>query len=162
VTDDLKELVRRHKAKDGLLGVEILRMVDALIEEVERLRAELERANRPHRVFMLAATEEDPFNKIECDIIDVSHSEHIIVIEQPKWMEILMQLKDCQDSRDVAKAEVERLRKALESIARHPHNAYQNDKVGCDDSLSYSTGVTDGHRCAAKVARKALGEDMDE
>ena len=44
------------------------------------------------------------------------------------------------------------MRKALESIANHPHNAYYD----LGEQGMYSIGVTDGHRCAAKIARAAL------
>ena len=55
--------------------------------------------------------------------------------------------------REVAdlRAQVERLRKALEKIACHAHCIYSNN-----ESSQYGIGVTDGHRCAATIAREAL------
>lgn len=49
-----------------------------------------------------------------------------------------------------------RLREALEKIADHPHNSYAANGEGM-----YGTGVTDGHRCAAKIAETALRSDSD-
>ena len=49
-----------------------------------------------------------------------------------------------------AYAQVLALREALEGIAHHPHNGARG--VG-----QYGIGVQDGHRCAARIARKALG-----
>jgi len=48
-------------------------------------------------------------------------------------------------------AEVNRLRAALCDIAYSGHCIYQS---GSDQ---YAIGVADGHRCAAKEAKKALG-----
>lgn len=42
---------------------------------------------------------------------------------------------------------------ALEEIANHPHNVYRNTE---------SVDVTDGHRCAAKIAKAALKVHHDE
>lgn len=66
----------------------------------------------------------------------------------------------------------ERLEATLRAIAMSPHCSY--DTVGheatsivgqtcesCGDS-QYSIGVVDGHRCAAKMARRALGEVVPE
>lgn len=40
---------------------------------------------------------------------------------------------------------------ALHLIANHPHNSYDANKGD-----SYGIGVTDGHRCAAEIARTLL------
>lgn len=42
------------------------------------------------------------------------------------------------------------LRSALEKIANSPHCSYENNPG------QYGTGVADGHRCAANMARAAL------
>lgn len=50
-------------------------------------------------------------------------------------------------------------RQALLDVAKHPHNTYPGDSLtdGGAYASGYRTGVTDGHRCAANVARIALG-----
>ena len=48
--------------------------------------------------------------------------------------------------------EIARLRAALLSIANHPHCSYP----WLEDDRSYRTGVADGHRCAAEIARAEL------
>jgi hypothetical protein len=48
-----------------------------------------------------------------------------------------------------------RLREALERIANDPHCDYDYSHTP-GANLSYATGVTDGHRCAANKARAAL------
>lgn len=53
--------------------------------------------------------------------------------------------------RDELRATVERYREALEEIRDHPWNEYRNPH-----DHPYSTGVTDGHRCCTKIARRAL------
>lgn len=45
---------------------------------------------------------------------------------------------------------------ALKEIAEHPHCSYANA------SGEYGRGAVDGHRCAAKIARKALKVGWDE
>jgi hypothetical protein len=45
---------------------------------------------------------------------------------------------------------------ALESIANSPHCSY--DSYHGAEGLSYATGVADGHRCAANMARAALAD----
>jgi len=55
---------------------------------------------------------------------------------------------------EAAEAEVVKLRDVLELIANHPHNAYYSDNSVAEGN--YSIGVTDGHRCAAKIAESAL------
>ncbi len=57
------------------------------------------------------------------------------------------------------KKQVEQLRAALRSIADHPHNSYETRSAS---DLQYSTGVTDGHRCAAQIARDALAATEPE
>jgi len=56
-------------------------------------------------------------------------------------------------AREVIKVRQEntRLREALERIAHHAHCSYEGSGAG-----DYGVGVTDGHRCAAMVARAAL------
>ena len=65
--------------------------------------------------------------------------------------------RTCWRDKVEAVDEIVRLRKALFSIAMHPHNRYDHEDSEQHD-LQYSTGVTDGHRCAATLARAALGE----
>jgi plasmid stabilization system protein ParE len=55
--------------------------------------------------------------------------------------------------RDAAKAEVKRLRNTLHQIATHPHMSYEHPENG---GGAYGRGCTDGHRCAANVARAVL------
>lgn len=55
-------------------------------------------------------------------------------------------------------AEVERLQKGLKGIVNDPHCSYEN-VVSSD--RAYSTGVVDGHRCAANKARRTLNPDAD-
>lgn len=55
-----------------------------------------------------------------------------------------------------AKREIERLREALEEIAAQ-HQSYESNPGG-----QYGIGVTDGHRCAAKIANAALAADRKE
>lgn len=50
-----------------------------------------------------------------------------------------------------AQGEVARLRAALLEIATSPHCQYS------EDTNSYGIGAADGHRCAAKTAKRALG-----
>ena len=45
---------------------------------------------------------------------------------------------------------VKELENALEEIASSPHCSYENNPG------EYGTGVADGHRCAANMARQAL------
>lgn len=52
---------------------------------------------------------------------------------------------------DIAKKIVAQLEVALNEIAEHDHCDYSSTEIG-----EYGRGVTDGHRCAAKIARKAL------
>lgn len=40
---------------------------------------------------------------------------------------------------------------ALRAIQDHPHNRYE-----ANSASDYGRGVTDGHRCAAEIAREAL------
>lgn len=47
------------------------------------------------------------------------------------------------------------LRAALEAIRDSPHCSYESYHGG-NTGLSYATGVVDGHRCAANIARDAL------
>lgn len=54
-----------------------------------------------------------------------------------------------------ALAEVRRLRGALEEIAT-AHQSYHEGPALDASSGTYDTGVVDGHRCAAKIARRAL------
>lgn len=56
-----------------------------------------------------------------------------------------------------AKTEVANHRAALTAIAHHEHCNYYYDGAKAGE---YGTGVTDGHRCAAVIARKALGEEV--
>ena len=46
---------------------------------------------------------------------------------------------------------------ALEQIAQHPHSTYDFQPPNHSSGRQYEIGVTDGHRCAAQVAWKALG-----
>lgn len=57
----------------------------------------------------------------------------------------------CMDRLCRAYREIVRLRDALREIAEHAHNAYDTNGEG-----QYGIGVTDGHRCAASIARAAL------
>jgi len=68
-------------------------------------------------------------------------------------------------------AEVDRLNAALTRIADHPHQAYDcagsshaNASTSVDPDTAtagrmYEVGAVDGHRCAAEVARTALGRN---
>lgn len=58
----------------------------------------------------------------------------------------------CATAFDAARYEA-----ALEAIANHPHNAYDFQPPNHSSGRQYEIGVTDGHRCAARIARKALG-----
>ena len=49
--------------------------------------------------------------------------------------------------------EIERLRAALRVISESPHQQYDQNSADM-----YGIGVTDGHRCAAVLARAALPE----
>lgn len=52
-------------------------------------------------------------------------------------------------------AEVRRLRGALEDIADSPHQQYAS-------ATPIGIGIADGHRCAANMARHALGREEEE
>lgn len=56
----------------------------------------------------------------------------------------------------VLRDRVAHLERALGEIAHSPHCMYEANASGM-----YGIGVTDGHRYAAKVARKALGDRVD-
>jgi hypothetical protein len=61
---------------------------------------------------------------------------------------------------EVTKA-VAPLRAALEEIAEHPHQDSQHDRpFASAEAMSYGSGVVDGHRCAAEIARRALGRSV--
>jgi hypothetical protein len=49
--------------------------------------------------------------------------------------------------------EVEDLKNGMKAIAFHEHNTYSVRSI---EDEQYSIGVTDGHRCAAKIARDVL------
>lgn len=51
---------------------------------------------------------------------------------------------------------VEELESALRKIAEHPHCTTDNPHDEGTSARLYQTGVQDGHRCAAEIARKAL------
>ena len=53
---------------------------------------------------------------------------------------------------------LERMRDALVGIANHPHCQYGFAPPSPETEVRYSTGVTDGHRCAAEVAKATLEE----
>lgn len=53
----------------------------------------------------------------------------------------------------------ERCAEALTEIANHPHNDYQHPANKSDDT--YGIGTADGHRCAAMIARRALGLEKE-
>jgi hypothetical protein len=56
-----------------------------------------------------------------------------------------------------AAREVERLRSALYEIANDPHCTSDPHRPYTSDyDMAYSSGVADGHRCAAGKARAAL------
>jgi chromosome segregation ATPase len=54
------------------------------------------------------------------------------------------------------RAKVEELKSALEQIGNHWACQYDHANFNRADSTEYRTGVTDGHRCAAEIARAAL------
>lgn len=59
--------------------------------------------------------------------------------------------------RDEARRRVAELEAVLRSIAEHPHCSYESQPTGAASAdRQYAIGVTDGHRCAAEVARIAL------
>lgn len=71
---------------------------------------------------------------------------------------------DAADQLSDALDEVERLRAALESIAKDPHQAYGEHggyHATSDFQSQYNLGCADGHRCVASAARRALGWAVD-
>lgn len=62
-----------------------------------------------------------------------------------------------RDAVRAERAENGRLREALQQIAHSKHSSYDNGYGG-----QYGIGVADGHRCAAKAARLALGETVHD
>ena len=70
----------------------------------------------------------------------------------------------CQSQLATAIRERDEARTALKEIAEHPHCQYgqhECDKSSESDRL-YAVGASDGHRCAAETARKALGKGSDD
>jgi hypothetical protein len=61
---------------------------------------------------------------------------------------------------DLYEAEIASLENALREIATHPHCSYYDPDTGHAPwpDRQYQIGYVDGHRCAAEVARRALGE----
>jgi hypothetical protein len=68
-----------------------------------------------------------------------------------------------EGERDGLLAKVERLREVLEKIRDHRHCSYDRpDPVeAARNRREYDIGVTDGHRCAATIARVALKGEHD-
>lgn len=68
----------------------------------------------------------------------------------------------CKDLARYALAQSERAEKAEAALRRikMEHQSY-DDPANRSDNLSYATGVTDGHRCAAKIARAYFGEPTE-
>ena len=64
----------------------------------------------------------------------------IATVELEEWAEETYQLRK----------RIKELEAALRGIANSPHCSYENNPG------EYGTGVADGHRCAANMARKAL------
>jgi hypothetical protein len=56
---------------------------------------------------------------------------------------------------DSNKAKIEKLEAALAEIANHPHCSYDHPS-NQGGSIGYGTGIVDGHRCAAAIARAAI------
>ena len=52
----------------------------------------------------------------------------------------------------------DRYEEALRKIAYHPHCEYDHPSNGTGQ---YAIGVADGHRCAADIAREALGVERE-
>ena len=65
-------------------------------------------------------------------------------------IELEAALADAEESQQILGQELFNARAALEGIANSPHCSYENNPG------EYGTGVADGHRCAANMARKAL------
>jgi hypothetical protein len=59
---------------------------------------------------------------------------------------------------DLYEAEIASLENALREIATHPHCSYDDPGITNQPGRQYQIGCVDGHRCAAEVARRALGE----
>lgn len=57
---------------------------------------------------------------------------------------------------DALQARVDALEAALREIAEHPHCQYATNEAKHVPRY-YNIGVADGHRCAANIARVALG-----
>jgi hypothetical protein len=53
------------------------------------------------------------------------------------------------------KAKIEKLEAAVAEIANHPHCSYDHPS-NQGGSIGYGTGIVDGHRCAATIARAAI------
>lgn len=59
------------------------------------------------------------------------------------------------DKIEAQAAEIARLRAALESIANNKYCDYY-EAAKTDSDRMYTTGIADGHRFAAQIAREAL------
>lgn len=68
-----------------------------------------------------------------------------------RWDGVVVSL----DEVEALEGRLKAARDALEQIANDPHTRYERF-VGRD--IEYSTGVADGHRCAANRATKALAQ----
>ncbi len=64
---------------------------------------------------------------------------------------------DAEHLTRTAQAEVVELRRQLERIANHPHCSYDSyEGHAAHLDRQYEIGASDGHRCAAEIARAAL------
>lgn len=89
-----------------------------------------------------------------------------VVISREEVRRIFDLTHDAANELARLRAENERLtrerdeaRGALDWIARHPHCDYDHPSNG---GGQYGTGIADGHRCAANIARRALTPEPEE
>ena len=52
-----------------------------MAEHSRRLERELAATNKPWRVRIIMPTSDDPFNSVECSVVDVGHSDRVLKVE---------------------------------------------------------------------------------
>jgi chromosome segregation ATPase len=152
----------RHEAFSNRLALLLADYTDGddtqenlIAEAVDRLRRELKQAERERDEAV-----KDKDHAINCFAIE----EKVSLEQRARAEQAERQLKTVQDANDVinadletAEARAERLEAVLREIRDSSHQSYQSTVHG--GSGPYVTGVADGHRCAAKIARAALEAD---